>query len=84
MRRPSGCATGHPSPPRALGLGATLSLRSAAGRRGCPAVRQNTAGPQWRYGAMGWLLRPPARAYRGLLASASLSMARSVCVCQNQ
>ncbi len=33
--------------------------------------------PQWLYGAKGWLLRPPARAYLVLRAFASLSLARS-------
>src|SRR5712692_9617820 len=79
VRRPSVCATGLPSLPRALGLGATLRCQAPPAPPSAVLRSSHTpARPQWLYGAMGWLLRPPARAYLVLRAFASLSVARSV------
>src|SRR5229473_8521511 len=78
VRRPSVCATGLPSLPRALGLGATLRCQAPPAPPSAALRSSHTpARPQWLYGAMGWLLRPPARAYLVLRAFASLSVARS-------
>jgi len=54
-----------------------------AARRGHPAVELSPSGTialahnNGLNGAMGWLLRPPVRAYRGLLALASPWLAAS-------
>src|SRR5229473_7144742 len=80
VRRPSVCATGLPSLPRALGLGATLRCQAPPAPPSAALRSSHTpARPQWLYGAMWLLLRPSPRAYLVLRAFASLSMARSVC-----
>src|SRR5229473_1693381 len=80
VRRPSVCATGLPSLPRALGLGATLRCQAPPAPPSAALRSSHTpARPQWLYGAMWLLLRPSPRAYLVLRAFALLSMARSVC-----
>ncbi len=88
VRRLSVCATGRPSLPRALDLGATHDLfaplrDAAAVLRASRALFWRTTGSPTitgrRVDVLAGGLRPPARTYasRGLRASASLSLARS-------
>lgn len=64
MHRPSVCATGLPSPPRALGLGAALRWQAPLAPPSAALRSSHTpARPQWLYGAMWLLLRPSPRAY---------------------
>src|SRR5713226_931435 len=73
VRRPSVCATGLPSLPRALGLGATLRCQAPPAPPSAALRSSHTpARPQWLYGAMWLLLRPSPRAYLVLRAFASL------------
>ncbi len=89
VRRLSVCATGRPSLPRVLDLGATHDLfaplrDAAAVLRANRALFWRTTGSPTitgrRVDVLAGGLRPPARTYasRGLRASASLSLARSV------
>ena len=91
VRRPSRCATGHPSRTRALGLGALvvpahplwhapaalLIERHAFPMRARRSIRNGSTA--FRLSLQVAFGRPPGPyAYRGLRARASLSLARSV------